>query len=88
VSTHETVRATIMRLSEILDLVGLRTYVAKKTNYGRKPGAEPWAYTRAALAEYAPSADAEAVIRLFQEAGCKDEIAAVRWLLKHDDLVP
>jgi hypothetical protein len=81
-------RSTIMQLSELTDLIGLRTYIVKKTRYGRKPGRESWAYTREAISMYAPNTDADEVIRLFKGVGCQDEIEAVRWLLKHDELVP
>ena len=77
-----------MQLSEFTDLIGLRTYVVNKTKYGRKPGLQPWTHTREALATYAPNSDPDDVIKLFERAGCKNEIEAVRWLLKYDDLVP
>lgn len=81
-------RSTIMQLSDLLDPIGLRTYIVNKTKYGKKPGPEPWHYTRAALSEYAPSLDAEKVIQLFRDVGCKDDISAVRWLLRYDELIP
>lgn len=81
-------RSTIMQLSELTDLIGLRTYIVNKTKYGRKPGREAWSHTRAAMALYAPGKDVEQVIQLFESVGCKNEIEAVRWLLKYDDLVP
>ncbi len=86
--SEERVRGTIMQLSELTDLIGLRTYVVEKTKYGRKAGPQAWTHTRACLAIYAPSTDPEEVIRLFHGVGCKDEIEAVRWLLRHDELVP
>jgi hypothetical protein len=81
------VRDTIMQLSELCDLIGLRTYIVDKTKYGKKPGPEAWTHTRACLATYAPTSDPEEVICLFKGVGCKNEIEAVRWLLKHDKLV-
>lgn len=84
----EKVRDTIMQLSELTDLIGLRTYIVDKTKYGKKPGPQPWTHTRAALAMYAPGSDPDKVIQLFESVGCENEIEAVRWLLKHDELVP
>ncbi len=87
-SNSEKVRSAIMQLSELTDLIGLRTYIVDKTKYGKKPGPEPWTHTRASMAMYAPTSDPEEVIHLFESVGCKNEIEAVRWLLKHDELVP
>ncbi len=82
-------RSTIMQLSQLCDLIALREQVISKTKYGKKPHAsDPWGYTRAFLAYYAESTEPEKVIGLFESAGCKDELAAVRWILKHDELVP
>jgi hypothetical protein len=85
---QEEVRSTIMQLSTLTDLIGLRTYIIKQTDYGKVRGPEPWEHTRAAMTKYAPSIDVDEVIRLFRSVGCDNEIEAVRWLLKHDDLVP
>ncbi len=82
------VRSTIMQLSELADLIGLRTQIIEGTQRGRVLCADSWHNTRVYMEGYADPANTEAVIDLFQEAGCKDEIEAVRWLLKHDDLVP
>jgi hypothetical protein len=82
------VRSTIMQLSELTDLIGLRTYVVNKTKYGRKPGRQAWSHTRAAMALFAPGKNVEDVIQLFEGVGCKNEIEAVRWLLKNDDMIP
>ena len=84
----EAVRSTIMQLSELTDLIGLRTYIIKKTPRGKSSEPDPWAHTRAALATYAPKTNPEEVIALFEQAGAHNDIEAVRWLLKHDDLVP
>lgn len=82
-------RDLIMLLSGMCDLIALRVQVIEKSKYGKRPHrSDPWGYTRAFLAYYAPETAPEGVIALFEEAGCKDEIAAVRWLLKHDELVP
>jgi len=86
--TQEEVRSTIMQLSQLLDLVGLEAYIEKRTDWGRRPGVEPWQYTRAALAEYAPGTDPEQVIQLFQGVGVGSDVEALRWILKHDELVP
>lgn len=82
------VKDTIMQLSEMCDLIGLRVQVLDKSKYGKKPGLDPWTYTRAYLAYYAEGTDPEAVIKRFESVGCKNELEAVRWLLKHDSLVP
>jgi hypothetical protein len=78
-----------MRLSELCDLIGLRTHIIEGTKRGRKLHAGgPWHCTRDYMQGYADPSNTERVIELFEEAGCKDEIAAVRWLLVHDELVP
>jgi hypothetical protein len=81
-------RRLIMQLSQLLDLVGLTTYVGDKTKYGRKPGRSEWQYTREYMAIYAKESDPEEVIRLFEQVGASSDIEAGRWLLKHDELVP
>ncbi len=82
------VRSIIMRLSQMLDLVGLTTYVGDKTKYGRKAGREAWQYTREYMAVYAKESDPDEVIRIFESVGAHNDIEAGRWLLKYDDLVP
>ena len=82
------VRDTIMRLSEITDLIGLRQHIIEGTNKGRNLKADVWHNTRDYMKRYADPANAEAAVVLFESAGCKNEIEAVRWLLKHDELVP
>jgi hypothetical protein len=77
-----------MQLSGLVDLIGLRTYIIKKTPKGKSKEPDPWAHTRAAIATYAPKADPAEVIGLFEQAGCNSDVEAVRWLLKHDELVP
>ncbi len=77
-----------MQLSELADLIGLRTQIIEGTQRGRVLCADPWHNTRAYMGSYADPANTGHVIDLLQGAGCKDEIAAVRWLLKHDEYVP
>lgn len=84
----EQVRSTIMQLSEMADLIGLRTHVIEKTGKGRKLGREPWQYTIEYMQSYADPENTGQVIALLEGAGCNNDIEAVRWLLKHDDLVP
>lgn len=85
---EEKVRAAVMQLSEIVDLIGLRQHIIEGTKKGRKLKADPWQNTRDYMRNYADPANTQAVIGLFQGAGCKDELAALRWLLRHDELVP
>jgi hypothetical protein len=84
---NERVRHTIMQLSKLVDLGGLATHIAMRTYGGREPGVEPWENTREYMQEQADSANADQVIALFESAGCENEIEAVLWLNKHDDLV-
>ena len=78
-----------MQLSQLCDLIGFREQVIHKTKYGKKPHpSDPWGYTKDFLAYYAESTSPQEVIALFESAGCKNEVEAVRWLLKHDELVP
>jgi hypothetical protein len=84
----EKVRDTIMQLSEITDLIGLRQHIIDGTSKGRKVKADVWHNTRDYMKRYADPANTDAAIALFESVGCKDEIQAVRWLLKHDELVP
>ena len=82
-------KSTVMQLSELLDLLGLRVQLGHKSNYGKKPHAtDPWGYTREYLTYYAPESDPEQVIRLFEGAGLHNDLEAGRWLLRHDDLIP
>lgn len=83
------VKDTIMQLSDLCDLVGLRVQLIDKSKYGKKPHpSDPWGYTREFLAYYAESTDPQQVISLFESAGCENEIEAARWLLRHDKIVP
>ncbi len=85
----ERVKATIMQLSQLCDLVGYADYVAEHTKYGKRPHkSDRWGYTRAYMNSYGDPADTDEVIRLFQAEGLPDEIEATRWLLQHDKLVP
>lgn len=82
------VRDTIMRLSELTDLIGLRQCIIEGTNKGRTlVEGDAWYNTRAAMREYANPDNTERVIALFEAAGCHNEIEAVRWILRHDKLV-
>jgi hypothetical protein len=82
------VKDMIMRLSEMCDLIGLRTAIIEGTSKGRKLAADPWHNTRVYMKGYADPGNTTAVIEAFEGAGCKNEIEAVRWLLRHDELVP
>ena len=82
------VRDTIMQLSEITDLIGLRQHIIEGTNKGRKLKSDPWHNIRDYMRHYADPANTDATIALFQDAGCNDELEALRWLLRHDELVP
>ncbi len=74
------VKDTIMRLSELCDLVGYSDYVAKHTRYGKKPhSAEAWGHTRSYMQSYGDPADTEAVIALFQLADLPNEVEAARF---------
>ena len=80
--------STIMQLSELADLIGLRTHIIEGTKKGRKLGPDPWHNTKDYMKRYADPANTDKLIGLFEGAGLRDEIQAVRWLLKHDELVP
>ncbi len=84
------VENTIMQLSMLTDLIGLRTGIIEGTEKGRKlaEDGDPWHNTRLYMRDYADPANTESVIALFEGAGCHNEIEAVRWLLRHDELVP
>ncbi len=82
------VRDTIMRLSEMCDLIGLRTYIIKRTPKGKSKEPDAWGHTRAYMQSYANPANTEALIELFKSADCKDELEAVRFILTHDEIVP
>jgi hypothetical protein len=82
-------RNTIMQLSEMCDLIALRVQIMDKSKYGKRPHkSDPWGYTRAFLAYYAPETDAERVLGLLQAGGCNNDVEAARWLLRYDELVP
>jgi hypothetical protein len=82
------VKSTIMRLSQLCDLIALREQILSKTKYGKRPGSEPWTHSKAFLGYYAEALDPEEVIQLFESVGAHSDIEAVRFLLKHDELVP
>lgn len=79
---------TLMRLSEMCDQIGLRLHIIEGTNRGRKLKPDPWHNTKDYMSRYADPSNTDAVISELQSAGCPDEIKAVRWLLKHDEIVP
>ena len=86
---QDKVKDTIMQLSELCDLVAYGDYVTKHTKFGKKPHAKDmWGYTRAYMQSYGDPGDTSAVIALFHSADLPNEVEAVRWLLKHDKLVP
>jgi hypothetical protein len=82
------VRDTIMRLSEMCDLIGLRTYIIKRTPKGKSSEPDEWGHTRAYMESYANPANSEPLIELLQRAGCESDLEAVRFLLTHDEIVP
>ena len=42
---------------------------------------------RALLRTYTNPPDAEEVIRLFESLGCKDEVAAAKWIFVNDEFI-
>jgi hypothetical protein len=82
------VRDTIMRLSEMCDLIGLRTYIIKRTPKGKSKEPDAWGHTRAYMQSYANPANTEPLLELLQNAGCQNDLEAVRFLLTHDEIVP
>jgi len=83
------VRAVIEQLSQLCDLIGLREQLIERSKLGKKPHAsDPWGYTRDILAYYAESTDPQQVIDLFESVGAKNDIEAVRFILRHDEIVP
>jgi hypothetical protein len=84
------IRAVIEQLSTKLDLIGLREQIIDKSNMGKKPHpSDPWGYTRETLAYYTGGkTDPQEVISLFESVGCHNDIDAVRFILRHDDIVP
>ena len=83
------VQAVITQLSELCDLIGLREQVIHKSKLGKKPHrTDPWGYTRAFLTYYAETTDPQQVIGLFESVGCRNDIEAVQFILRHDEIVP
>jgi hypothetical protein len=78
----------IGQLSKMIDLVEYQDVIGRKTRYGKRPGPDPWHYTRQLLSTYTDPPDADDVIQLFKAAGCKDEVAAAKWIVINDELVP
>lgn len=79
-----------MRLSKLLDAVGLYTHIIEESKYGKRkhPDGDPWGYTRDGVRLYAPDTDPDEVVRIFEEVGAHDDHAAARWLLKHESMIP
>lgn len=86
----EEVQAVIQQLSTMLDLIGLREQIIDKTKTGKRPHpSDPWGYTREIVAYYTDGkTDPQEVIRLFEGVGCHSDIEAVRFILRHDEIVP
>lgn len=78
----------VRQLSEMIDLVEYQDVIGRKTRYGKKPGPDPWYHTRALLKTYQDAPPAEEVIAAFERVGCKDEIAAAKWVVINGELVP
>jgi hypothetical protein len=72
----------------MIDLVEYQDVIGRKTRYGKKPGPTPWHYTHQLLSTYTDPPAVEEVIRLFEQAGCRDEVAAAKWVVINDELVP
>jgi hypothetical protein len=81
-------RDTIMQLSEMCDLIGLRTYIIKRTPKGKSSEPDAWGHTRAYMQSYANPDNTEPLIQLLQSAGCHSDLEVVRFLLTHDEIVP
>ena len=94
-----------MLLSEICDLMGLRTFVIEKlekttprrdlpkiwrnpVQHYQQTHSDFWLHTREYMQTYADHANTQAVIHLLEVAGSANEVEAVQWLLKNDELVP
>ena len=83
------VQAVIEQLSQLCDLIGLREQIIHKSKLGKKPHpTDPWGYTREILAYYAEATDPQQVIGLFESVGCHNDIDALRFILRHDEIVP
>ena len=81
--------STLMKeLSELCDPVSLMSWIAKRTAYGRRPGPDPWGYTRLFFTEYGVPQRAEQVAALFEPVGVRDEVDASVWLSEHGDQIP
>lgn len=78
----------VRRLSEMIDLVEYQDVIGRKTRYGKRPGPEPWYHTRRLVSTYSDPPDADEVIALFEQLGCKDEVAAAKWIVVNDEKVP
>jgi hypothetical protein len=83
------VQRVIEQLSQVCDLIGLREHIFDGTNKGRRlqPG-DPWYSTKDYMAHYGDPNDTQQVIDLFGQVGCTDEVLALRFILRHDEIVP
>ena len=79
---------TIRQLSAMIDLIEYQDVIGRKTRYGKRPGPDPWYHTRRLVETYPQGVDVAQVISLFEQAGCKDEVQAAKWIVLHDDLIP
>lgn len=82
-------REALEQLSARIDLVALMAQLGRRTKYGKKPHpTDPWGYTRAFLATYAPETSVEELVPLFEElGGARNEVQVgsylglnVKWL--------
>jgi hypothetical protein len=71
-------------------LIQHHDFKERKTKYGREPSPYLWYYAHKLVSTYTDTdpPSVEEVIRQFESAGCNDEIAASKWIVVNDELVP
>ena len=74
--TPKELHPALRQLSQLTDLVAYQDFIGRKTRYGKRPGPEPWAFTRRYVAENMQHNTPDDVIRLFIEAGADNDIEA------------
>ncbi len=77
-----------MRLSQLLDPIGVRTHILEESNIGKKKHpAGDWGYLRDYMSIYAKVSNPDDVIALLEQEGITSDFDLARYLLKFDKII-
>jgi hypothetical protein len=83
-------KAAIVRLNDMADMIGLLTWLGRKTRHGDRPHpTDQWGFTRQYVTRYAPSTDPQEVIDLLRStSSTESEVQAALWLALRQEDIP